>query len=78
MMDVRMRPDRLRYERRRRFMTQEELAEAAGFTPSTISRIESGNAEPRLSTIKRLAAALGIDPADLIEDPSRKTRKEKI
>ncbi len=74
-MDVRLRLDRLRYERRRRFLTQEELAETTGLTPSTISRIEAGIQEPRLSTVKRLAAALGMEPADLIDDSSRRARK---
>jgi DNA-binding XRE family transcriptional regulator len=48
---------RLAAQRRRRYLTQEERAEVAGLTPSTISQIERGIEAPRLSPVKRLAAA---------------------
>ncbi|MEM2427846.1 MAG: helix-turn-helix domain-containing protein, partial [Candidatus Bathyarchaeia archaeon] len=35
-------------------LTQKELAEKAGLSQSLISRIERGNVDPRLSTIKRI------------------------
>ena len=40
-------------------MTQAELAEKSGIRQSNISRIENGNAIPRLDTIKALAVAMG-------------------
>ncbi len=55
---------RLREARERRFLTQDELAEAAGVQVVTISRIENGRqiSKPRLTTIRKLAHALGSDP----------------
>ena len=47
-------------------LTQEELAGEAGITATALSRIERNEAEPRPSTLRKLAAALGVRPADLI------------
>lgn len=57
---------RLREEREAQLMTQEELSKRSGVGESTLSRIESGRQLPRFSTIKKLAAALGLDPRKLI------------
>ena len=59
--------DRLRSVRESRFMTQQDLAELASLTVSTISRIEAGKEEARFSTVKKLAAALGVEPGALVE-----------
>jgi len=59
--------DKIRRLRDRRAITQEELAEKAKITVAALSRIERNNAEPRPSTRKRLAEALGVDPAELVE-----------
>ncbi len=40
-------------------MTQAELAEKSGIRQSNISRIENGNALPRLDTLEALARAMG-------------------
>ena len=42
-----------------RGMTLGQLAEATGICASNISRIESGNANPTLRTLQRLADGLG-------------------
>jgi transcriptional regulator with XRE-family HTH domain len=55
----------LRDARERALLTQEELAARAGVQPFTISRIETDKVEPRFSTIRKLAQALGVDPAEL-------------
>ncbi|MGW2374576.1 helix-turn-helix domain-containing protein [Kitasatospora sp. NPDC001683] len=44
--------------------TQEELAERSGISTHAISVLESGRRQPRLSSVARLATALGLDPAD--------------
>ncbi len=44
--------------RLRRGLTQRELADRMGTTLSVVSRLEGGSANPSLSTLKRLAAAL--------------------
>lgn len=57
---------RLREWRLRKVMTQAELAERTGMTEATISRLESGHQDARISTVKKLAAGLGIEPTELI------------
>ena len=42
-----------------RGLTQQELAERAGMTQSVVARVESGRANPSLTTLERLAEALG-------------------
>jgi transcriptional regulator with XRE-family HTH domain len=59
--------DKIKRLRDRRAITQEQLAEEAKITVAALSRIERNHAEPRPSTRMRLAEALGVDPAELIE-----------
>ena len=59
---------RLRKQRTRRLMSQAELGEAAGVNRDQISRIERDEVEPRLSTIRKLATALNVEPEKLIGD----------
>ncbi len=47
-------------------LTQEELADKAGLTVTALSRIERNQAEPRPSTLRKLAEALGVSPAQII------------
>jgi transcriptional regulator with XRE-family HTH domain len=59
--------DRLRKVRDMRLLSQRELAERAGLSPTTILKLESGRVdEPHPSTIRKLADALEVDPAELI------------
>ena len=51
--------------RESKFLTQRELAEKSGVGVATIARVEKGIRQPTFRTIKRLAAALGVEPADL-------------
>lgn len=46
--------------RKSRHMTQKELAEATGIDQSDISKIETGNANPALSTLIRLAEGMDM------------------
>lgn len=59
--------DKLVYHRDLAMLTQEELAERARLTKSTISRLESGYHRARYTTVKKLAQALGCDPSDLLQ-----------
>jgi transcriptional regulator with XRE-family HTH domain len=53
--------------RRAAGLTQQGLANAAGLSLSIVVQIERGtNADPRLSTLRGLAKALGCDVADLL------------
>jgi transcriptional regulator with XRE-family HTH domain len=58
----------LRYWRMQRALTQQELADKAGVDLTSAQRGER-NAQLRLSTIRRLAEALGIKPAQLMTAP---------
>ena len=40
--------------------TQKELAKASGINQSDISKIEKGIANPTVTTLKRIASALGM------------------
>ena len=46
--------------RKRCNMTQKELSERTGIAQSDISKIETGNANPALSTLKRLAEGMDM------------------
>jgi transcriptional regulator with XRE-family HTH domain len=58
--------DRLREIRTRRLLTQEELAQKSGISPSTVANIERDHREPHFRTIRKLAEALGVDPTELV------------
>jgi transcriptional regulator with XRE-family HTH domain len=60
--------EKLREIRTRRLLTQDELAEKAGVSQSTIANIERDNAEPQFRTIRKLAKALDIEPTELLGD----------
>ena len=57
---------RLKALRERKALTQEELAQKAGINRVTLARIETG-AEPYPKTVRKLAEALGVEPADLMD-----------
>jgi len=46
--------------RKKSGITQEELAKKAGMSQGDISKIERGNANPSLNTLKRLAAGMDM------------------
>lgn len=56
--------------RKRKRMTQEALAAAAELSPDMIGRIEAGQTGARFPSIERIAAALGVDPAELFSTES--------
>src|SRR3712207_5128492 len=58
--------EQLRNVRTRRLLTQDELADKAGVSQSTIANIERNNAEPHFRTIRKLAKALDVDPSELL------------
>ena len=58
--------EKLKEIRTRRLLTQEELAEKAGVSHSTIVNVERNQAEPHFRTIRKLAKALDVDPTTLL------------
>ena len=47
-------------------VSQRALAKAAGSTQAALFRLESGETDPRLSTLRRLAKVLGTTVAEII------------
>jgi transcriptional regulator with XRE-family HTH domain len=45
-----------------------QLAERADVATATVARIERNEIEPRMTTLGKLAQALEVDPAELVED----------
>ena len=60
--------ERVREERRRRLMTQDVLAATAGISQKQLSKIENDEVDPRFSTLRKLADALGVEPRELLDD----------
>ncbi|RZJ45998.1 MAG: XRE family transcriptional regulator [Brevundimonas sp.] len=50
-------------------LTQEQLAERAGFTQQYVSELENGKQNPTAVTLFELAQQLGCEPADLVSRP---------
>jgi serine-type D-Ala-D-Ala carboxypeptidase/endopeptidase len=55
----------MRAKRVEKFMSQAELADASSLSEAHVGRIERNEVEPHLSTIRKLARALGIEPSEL-------------
>lgn len=60
--------ERISYLRRKREMTQAELAKKSKLSQSTIAQIENGKKDPSMDAVKRLAGALGVHPAILFTE----------
>ncbi|KPA87075.1 putative transcriptional regulator [Pseudomonas asplenii] len=50
-------------------LTQQELGDASGVSPSQISRYEAGQASPRKTVLGKLADALGVSVDELLGQP---------
>ena len=60
---------KVRQLRERTGVSLRELARRSGVGAATLSRIESGEANPRMSTLLQLADALGVFVGQLFEKP---------
>lgn len=67
------------YQRKLNGLTQKDLSEKTNVTVRTIQRIEKGETEPHLQTVKLLAAALEIEVDQLLplENPKEENIKKK-
>ncbi|HEX4198045.1 MAG TPA: helix-turn-helix transcriptional regulator [Caulobacteraceae bacterium] len=54
--------------RKERGLTQEDVAHPAGISVRYLSGIESGQENPTVAVLGRLAAALGVHPSSLLEN----------
>ena len=57
----------LRQARAAKMLTVRGLAQAAGCSPHTVHEIETGKRSPRFDTVRRLSAALEVEPTQVAE-----------
>lgn len=72
---------KLRKIREQKGMTRTELGYITGVSYASVAAYESGRREPSLSTGVRMAEALNVHPAALIEEEWKKkteARREKL
>ena len=65
--------ENLKNAREKRGLSQKEVAEGIGVAKSTYSLYESGNREPNVQTIKKIADLLNVSADDLLginEEPT--------
>jgi transcriptional regulator with XRE-family HTH domain len=62
---------KLRYLRAMRGWTQIELSRRATMSRAFVGRLERGKVLPRYITLVRLAACLGVTPAELVRTEAR-------
>ena len=65
--------ENLKYARERKGLSQKDVAEGIGVAKSTYSLYESGNREPNVQTIKKIADLLNVSADDLLglnEEPA--------
>jgi len=66
----------LRELRLRKGLTQQKLAKKADRMSYTfLSNIERGKADPSLSSLRRLAIALGVTVSELVRDPKTSNKR---
>lgn len=58
--------NRIKQLRTKKGWSQDQLSEKAGFTKSYLSQIENHKKEPPISTLNKIAYALGLDVLELI------------
>ena len=64
--------------RKKAGLSQEELAERVGVHLNTISQWENGFYIPKMLKVKRLAEALGVTEAELLNGPANQELDVKI
>lgn len=58
--------ENLKYAREQKGLSQKEVSEKIGVAKSTYSLYESGNREPNVQTIKKIADVLGVSADELL------------
>lgn len=64
--------------RKARGLKQKDVAAIIGRNPSVISTFESLGSDPRLSTIRRYALAVGVSVGHLVEDAEYGARTDRL
>jgi transcriptional regulator with XRE-family HTH domain len=66
--------DQLKRLRREQGLSQAKLAALADIDPSSMNQIERGAREPSLGTLRKLAGALDVSVAELLDESTPKVR----
>jgi transcriptional regulator with XRE-family HTH domain len=64
---------RVRSQRRRKHLTQQQLADSVGLSRASIANIEGGRQKVLLHQIYELASALGVEPTALLPAALQRT-----
>lgn len=67
---------KIRAARERKGWRQEDLAQECGIARANIARLERGNQVPKVATLRRVAAALGLEIDALLKAPEPVEDKE--
>lgn len=57
----------IRKLRIRRGLSQDTLGKKAGLGSGTVSKVESGEADPKVSTIAKMATVMDVPPSELVK-----------
>ncbi len=68
--------ENIRRLRKEKGYTQKQLAEKCDMYESQIRKYELSNANPKLDTIRKISAALGVYISDLVDDWSKISKDE--
>lgn len=69
--------ERIKKARLEKGMTQKEVAEKCGINDANIRKYESGRQNPKLETIDKIAAAIGVNRSDILYDSYENNPKSK-
>jgi transcriptional regulator with XRE-family HTH domain len=69
--DVNIDGTKIRQMREERALTLADLGERSGLNIATISRLENGLRPARLSTVRKLAEALEVEPREIVNGKGR-------
>ena len=69
--------EQLRTLRKAQHLSQAELARRMASTQPAIARLEAGRVAPRLDTLDRAAAALGVELVVTFQQPQRRHRRQR-
>jgi len=69
--------EQLRAWRAARGLSQVGLAERAGVGAVLVARLELGQTDPRLTTLRKLAAACKVTVGELVDSPTKRARGKR-
>ena len=64
----RIKKKKLKALREKRFFSHRDLAREAGISPTTVLNLEAGKVEAQRGTVRKLAAALNVEPQELVDN----------